>query len=290
MNNFYTSVNRYGNTILYRGYTENGTRIEDRIKFGPTQYLPSKEPTKFRSFDGGYLNAIKFQKMSESKDFLETYKEMEGVKVYGTRNYIQQFITDKFPTDIKFNQNHINKLDKNVTYPIELSLNHLPKESVDIKKESNFAYLDEGKLTFGLFDGETKDYGLKTDGLFLSYSKNIKNSNASVFIGSTKEDDGFLETSISGAFAEQSFANTNYIGSRSYGSTIATTPQLMPKLSANVTCFALLEAVDQLVFPPFRLVAAWHSFLGVHSFGSSAHSAAKLADALISRAITVRHI
>ena len=53
----------YGNTILYRGYTENGTRIEDRIKFGPTQYLPSKEPTKFRSFDGGYLNAIKFQKM-----------------------------------------------------------------------------------------------------------------------------------------------------------------------------------------------------------------------------------
>ena len=81
----------------------------------------------------------------------------------------------------------------------------------------NTINLGEGKLTFGLFDGETKDYGLKTDGLFLSYSKNIKNSNASVFIGSTKEDDGFLETSISGAFAEQSFANTNYIGSRSYG-------------------------------------------------------------------------
>ena len=81
----------------------------------------------------------------------------------------------------------------------------------------NTINLDEGKLTFGLFDGETKDYGLKTDGLFLSYSKNIKNVNASVFIGSTKEDNGFLETSISGAFAEQSFANTNYIGSRSYG-------------------------------------------------------------------------
>jgi tRNA(Ile)-lysidine synthase len=45
---------------------------------------------------------------------------------------------------------YINKLDKNVTYPIELSLNHLPKESVDIKKESNFAYLDEGKLIYPL--------------------------------------------------------------------------------------------------------------------------------------------
>jgi DNA polymerase elongation subunit (family B) len=108
LNNFYTSVDRYGNTILYRGYTANGTRIEDKIKFGPTFYLPSKEPTKFKSFDGGYLNHIEFNTMREGKDFLETYKEMEGVKVYGTRNYTQQFITQKFPKNITFNQNHVN--------------------------------------------------------------------------------------------------------------------------------------------------------------------------------------
>ncbi len=44
----------------------------------------------------------------------------------------------------------INKLDKNVTYPVILALNSISKEEIDIKKDSNFAYLDEEKLTFPL--------------------------------------------------------------------------------------------------------------------------------------------
>ena len=81
----------------------------------------------------------------------------------------------------------------------------------------NIIKLNEGVLTFGLFDGETKDYEIETNGLFISYSKDSENSNTSFFVGTTKEIDGFLETSISGAFAENSFANTNYIGSSSFG-------------------------------------------------------------------------
>ena len=77
--------------------------------------------------------------------------------------------------------------------------------------------LESGIFTFGFFDGETKDYALKTDGLFLSYSKDSKISNTSYFLGTTNETDGFLETSISGAFAERSLAKTNYIGTRSRG-------------------------------------------------------------------------
>ena len=108
MKNFYTSVDRYGQTILYRGYSPNGTRIEERIKFNPTLYLPSKTPTEYKAFAGGHVAPKTFPTMNDSKQFIETYKEMEGVKVYGTRNYVQQFITDKFPEDIKFNQNLIN--------------------------------------------------------------------------------------------------------------------------------------------------------------------------------------
>ena len=81
----------------------------------------------------------------------------------------------------------------------------------------NIVNLDEGILTFGLFDGKTKDYALETNGIFISYSKDSQNSNTSFFLGATNEIDGFLETSISGAFAEKSFANTNYIGSSSFG-------------------------------------------------------------------------
>ena len=36
---FYTSINKYGNTLLYRGYNDNGSAITKRIKFQPTLYL-----------------------------------------------------------------------------------------------------------------------------------------------------------------------------------------------------------------------------------------------------------
>lgn len=108
MNNFYTSITRHKGDILYRGYTPNGTRIEKREKFSPTFYLQSKDPSKYKSLDGKYLNSYEFNSMYEGKEFLETYKDMEGVKVYGTKNYVHQYITNNFPTDIKFNQKHIN--------------------------------------------------------------------------------------------------------------------------------------------------------------------------------------
>jgi hypothetical protein len=43
----YTSVNRYGNELLYRGYN-NGRKESYKVKFCPTLYLPTKEKTKFK--------------------------------------------------------------------------------------------------------------------------------------------------------------------------------------------------------------------------------------------------
>ena len=108
MNSFYTSVNRYGNSILYRGYSPNGTPINQRYKFKPKFWVASKDPTEIKSFDGGNISPVQFENMREAKEFLEQYSEMDGVKIYGTRNYIHQFITDKFPDDIKFNPSSIN--------------------------------------------------------------------------------------------------------------------------------------------------------------------------------------
>ena len=47
MKAFYTSVNRYGNSILYRGYNDKGVAVNERIKFEPTFYLKSNKPTEF---------------------------------------------------------------------------------------------------------------------------------------------------------------------------------------------------------------------------------------------------
>lgn len=105
---FYTSVNRYGNSILYRGYNDNGVAIKDRIKFKPKLYASTHMESEHKSFYGGNVRQIDFDSMSEAKDYIEMYQDVENHRVHGTTNYIHQFITDKFPSTIKFDINHIN--------------------------------------------------------------------------------------------------------------------------------------------------------------------------------------
>jgi subtilase-type serine protease len=74
-----------------------------------------------------------------------------------------------------------------------------------------------GTLSFGVFEGESFDYGLKTGGFISEYGREIGSTHTSFFIGGTNEDGGFLETSINGAFAQESQANTTFTGISSYG-------------------------------------------------------------------------
>lgn len=69
---FYTSVNRYGNSLLYRGYNDSGVAIAKRIKFEPTLYVPDRQGKSTAvGLDGAKLAPMKFSKMSEAKEFLD---------------------------------------------------------------------------------------------------------------------------------------------------------------------------------------------------------------------------
>lgn len=110
MGSFYTSVHRMGSSILYRGYTDNGTRIHERVKFSPTYYLKAKEGQwtgKWTALDGTKVEPMTFDSITDAKDFMETYKDVDNLKVFGNSNYVAQFINDRFPGDIKANLQHI---------------------------------------------------------------------------------------------------------------------------------------------------------------------------------------
>ena len=77
--------------------------------------------------------------------------------------------------------------------------------------------IDDGILSFGLFEGNEANYGLKTTGFVADYGREIGSTHTSVFFGGTNEEDGFLATSVEGAFAETSKANTTFAGISSYG-------------------------------------------------------------------------
>jgi len=95
------------NNLLYRGYNQSGKQIMKKIKFEPTLFLRTQEKTKYKSLYGQNLEPHKLSSMSEAKKFLSTYSEIENLEVFGTTNYIHQYITERFPNDIKFDYDKI---------------------------------------------------------------------------------------------------------------------------------------------------------------------------------------
>jgi len=118
---FYTSVERYGNNILHRGY-ENGKRFSYRIPFQPTLYVhtPKAGEEGFKSLtEGGLpLSPHKFGDMREAKNFIEEYKGVHGMKTFGSTNYVTQFIQEEYPDKISYDVSQVNI----VSFDIEVDI------------------------------------------------------------------------------------------------------------------------------------------------------------------------
>ena len=99
---FYTNVYEKFNKILVRGY-EDGRYFQIEEEFQPTFFVPSKKNTKYKTLDGTYVEPIKPGKISDCREFLQKYSQVEGFAVYGNDNYKAQYISDTYPEEeIKF--------------------------------------------------------------------------------------------------------------------------------------------------------------------------------------------
>ena len=106
---FYTSVVRYGNSLLYRGYNAHGKKIYKReTNFKPVFYTACQKETGWKSLDGQNIAPIEMDGMREAKAWLEANSDVSGRKIYGNKNYIQQYITQRFPRDIDFKREFID--------------------------------------------------------------------------------------------------------------------------------------------------------------------------------------
>lgn len=116
--NFFTSVTIRGNSILYRGY-KNGKRETRRDSFAPSFYL--LEPKgEYRSLSGQALKQISFGDIRDARSFLDEYRGTENFKIFGTADYVQQYIYDTFPNAIEYDF----KLLKIMTIDIETECEH----------------------------------------------------------------------------------------------------------------------------------------------------------------------
>jgi len=177
MTSFYTSVERYGNNILWRGY-ENGKRFSYRVPFEPTLYIhtPKAGAEGYKSLTEGGLpvSPHKFGDMREAKTFIEEYKGVHGMKIFGSTNYVTQFIQQEYPNKITYDVSQVNivsfdiEVDISDGYPnmetadkqITSIAYHSSRDDVyyvlgrkDYDKTKTVTGIPQDKIRFVLFDG-----------------------------------------------------------------------------------------------------------------------------------------
>ena len=116
---FYTSVNRYGQNILYRGYDTEGKPDIRKIKYRPTMYVPSKSQNpKWHGLDGTPVDPIKLGSMRECKQFIESYGNIDNYNIYGNTRHVHGCIQEMYPDTIPADTSLINV----VTFDIETAV------------------------------------------------------------------------------------------------------------------------------------------------------------------------
>ena len=112
MSLFYTNVQTFGNSILYRGIRD-GARVKTKIPYQPTFYEKSNKVTNYTSLDGVYLQPIKFGSMREGRDYLKQFEDVSGKTIYGQNRFEYAFIGEQHKGMIEweFDQILIGVLD-----------------------------------------------------------------------------------------------------------------------------------------------------------------------------------
>jgi len=104
---FYTNVEQAGNRLLVRGY-ENGNRYSVRVPFNPTLYLPTKNYSEWRTLEGNCVEPHKFGSITEARDFVKQYQNVDDFEIHGNTRFLYQYIAEEHPEEeVKFDSSKI---------------------------------------------------------------------------------------------------------------------------------------------------------------------------------------
>ena len=92
--------------ILYRG-VEGNRRVQNKVDYFPTLFVPSKVPTKYTTIHGEYVGPVKPGSIRECRDFVKQYDGIENFKVYGNQRYQYCFIADEHPGTVEWDVSQI---------------------------------------------------------------------------------------------------------------------------------------------------------------------------------------
>jgi DNA polymerase elongation subunit (family B) len=95
MKKFYTNIQQLGDKLFVRS-VEDGERIREEIhNFQPTLFAPEKK-SKYRTIDGKPVGPVNPGSITECKNFIKMYADVPGFEVYGSTEWVQQYIYETF--------------------------------------------------------------------------------------------------------------------------------------------------------------------------------------------------
>lgn len=95
---YYTDVKVIGNNIFYRGVSD-GKDVKVKLPWQPTLFLPSKEPTDWKTISGSFVKPTVIGDIRETRDFIRKYEEVENFAVYGNTRLEYNYIAETFPDE-----------------------------------------------------------------------------------------------------------------------------------------------------------------------------------------------
>lgn len=107
-NSYYTNVQVFGSTILYRGI-QDGRPVTRKYKYEPSLFVPdnSGNDPEYTTIYGEPLAKIKFESIKEARDFIKRHEGVHGFDTYGMTRYEYAFISDTFKGDIDWDVNDL---------------------------------------------------------------------------------------------------------------------------------------------------------------------------------------
>jgi len=97
---FYTSVYQRGDKIYMRGF-DKGLRISDIEAYKPYMFIP-KQGGKYKTLDGREVGRLDFDSIGDAKEFVDKYKDVSNMEIFGINTFAYLYIFDNFKGDIDY--------------------------------------------------------------------------------------------------------------------------------------------------------------------------------------------
>ena len=102
---FYTNVVQWGNQILVREY-KNGERLNHKVKYSPTLYVPVQKETGWKTLDGKNVMAYKHDTIKGAKEFISQYQNQPHL-VFGLDRFAYTYLSDTYPDKVEWDSDKI---------------------------------------------------------------------------------------------------------------------------------------------------------------------------------------